>query len=56
MNRKRNLPKGISVLSLRLPSDVHDGLRESAKRNERTVSQEARLAIARHVESEKAAA
>lgn len=56
MRRKRNIPKGVSVISLRLPEAMHDRLRESAEANERTVSQEARLAISRHVEAESAKA
>lgn len=54
MDRKRNLPPGISVISLRLPTELHEKLRASAKQAERTVSQEARRAITLHVrETEK---
>ena len=57
MNRKQELPEGISVISLRLPTELHEALKEAAKQEERTVSQEARRAIALHIgrETEKAA-
>lgn len=57
MDRKRNLPPGISVISLRLPIELHEQLKEAAKQSERTISQEARRAITLHVdrETEKAA-
>ena len=47
---------GVAPVSIRLPESMHDRLRESAEANERTVSQEARLAISRHVEAESAKA
>lgn len=56
MNGKRNLPEGISVMSLRLSTTLHDQLRAAAKANDRTVSQEARRAIASYLEREGAAA
>lgn len=55
VTRKRQLPPGISVISLRLPTELHEALRASAKENERTISQEARRAITLHVDRDKAA-
>jgi len=40
----------MSVISLRLPIELHEALKEAAKQEERTVSQEARRAITLHVE------
>lgn len=55
VTRKRNLPAGISVISLRLPTELHEALKATAKANERTVSQEARRAIALQVKEKEAA-
>jgi len=47
--RKRKLPPGISVISLRLPTELHEQLKASASKRERTISQEARRAISLHI-------
>ena len=56
VTRKRQLPEGISVISLRLPTEMHEALKATAKQRERTISQEARRAIALHIETDKEAA
>jgi predicted DNA-binding protein len=53
VNRKHNtLPEGQSVVSIRLPSELHERLRATAKRNDRAVAQEVRRAITLHIERE----
>lgn len=54
MSRKRNLPEGIAVLSIRLPESLHERLRAVASENERTISQEARKALTAHIEAAEA--
>jgi predicted solute-binding protein len=56
VTQKRNLPPGISVISLRLPTSLHERLKETAKESERTISQEARRAITLHLERAREAA
>lgn len=50
MNGKRNTRPEFSVISLRLPSSLHDRLKVIASAEERTVSQELRLMVSNHVE------
>lgn len=57
MSRKRNsLPDGQSVLSIRLPAELYDQLKLVAKANDRAAAQEARRALALHIEAELAGA
>ena len=51
MARKRNtLPKGQSVLSIRLPIELHEQLGAVAEANDRTMAQEARRALTQHLD------
>lgn len=43
--KRRRLPEDQSVLSIRLPSELHERLRLLAISNDRSVAQEARRAI-----------
>jgi predicted transcriptional regulator len=53
VSRKRKIPEGLGVLSIRLPEELLDDLREIAKRNDRTMTQEARRALAFHINAER---
>jgi hypothetical protein len=48
---KRHIPEPMDVLSVKLPAELHERLKGAAKENERTVSQEVRYAIARHLDA-----
>lgn len=52
MPRKRPLPPGSAVLSVQLPTHVHEQLKAAAEENERTMSQEVRYAIGQHLKTE----
>lgn len=53
---KQRIPEGVAVLSIRLPVELHQQLRATAKENDRTISQEARRAISQHIAAEQGAA
>jgi len=45
----------MAVISIRLPVELHDQLKAAAEENHRTMSQEARHAISRHVKAQEEA-
>lgn len=54
MARKRKLPEGQAVLSIRIPEELHSRLKLVADMNDRDMAKEARRAITQHVEASEA--
>lgn len=54
VQRTMKPPPVTRALTVRWPSDLHDRLRRTAERNDRTVNAEVRIAVREHLEREAA--